>query len=59
MSELHRKPNILRVLPVSSMIKFEEYVKRVQDALGVKNVLGMNCVDVIDEGLWWNVTPRY
>jgi hypothetical protein len=52
MSELHRKSNILRVLPVSSMIDFEEYVKRVQDALGVKNVLGMNCVDVIDEGLW-------
>jgi hypothetical protein len=37
------------------MIDFERHFKRLQDALGVKNALGKNCVDVIDEGLWWNV----
>jgi hypothetical protein len=37
------------------MIDFERHFKRFQDALGVKNALGKNCVDVIDEGLWWNV----
>lgn len=37
------------------MIDFERHFKRLQDALGVKNALGKNCADVIDEGLWWNV----
>ena len=37
------------------MIDFERHFKRLQDTLGVKNALGKNCVDVIDEGLWWNV----
>lgn len=37
------------------MIDFERHFKRLQAALGVKNALGKNCVDVIDEGLWWNV----
>jgi hypothetical protein len=37
------------------MIDFERHFKRLQDALGVKNALGKDCVDVIDEGLWWNV----
>lgn len=37
------------------MIDFERHFKRLQNALGVKNALGKNCVDVIDEGLWWNV----
>jgi hypothetical protein len=37
------------------MIDFERHFKRLQDALGLKNALGKNCVDVIDEGLWWNV----
>lgn len=37
------------------MIEFKRHFQRLQDALGVKNALGKNCVDVIDEGLWWNV----
>ena len=37
------------------MIDSERYLKRLQDALGIKNAKGRNCVDVIDEGLWWNV----
>jgi hypothetical protein len=37
------------------MIDFERHFKRLQDALGVKNTLGKNCVDVIEDGLWWNV----
>jgi len=37
------------------MIDFEGHFKRLQDALGVRNTLGKYCVDVIDEGLWWNV----
>jgi hypothetical protein len=37
------------------MIDFERHFKRLQDALGVKDALGKNCIDVIDEGLWWNV----
>jgi hypothetical protein len=37
------------------MIDFERHFKRLQDALGMKNALGKNCSDMIDEGLWWNV----
>jgi hypothetical protein len=37
------------------VIDFEKHFKRLQDALRVKNPLGKNCVDVIDEGLWCNV----
>jgi hypothetical protein len=37
------------------MIDFERHFKRLQDALGVKNALGKNCADRVDEGLWWNV----
>lgn len=37
------------------MIDFERQFKRLQDALAVKNALRKNCIDVIDEGLWWNV----
>ena len=37
------------------MIDFKRHFKRLQDALGVKNALGKNCADMIDEGLWWNV----
>jgi hypothetical protein len=37
------------------MIDFESHFKRLQDALEVKNALEKNCVDMIDEGLWWNV----
>jgi hypothetical protein len=37
------------------MMDFEIHFKRLQDALGVRNVLGKNCIDVMDDGLWWNV----
>jgi hypothetical protein len=37
------------------MIDFKRHFKRLQDALGVKNALGKNCADMVDEGLWWNV----
>lgn len=34
------------------MIDFQKHFKRLEAALGVKNALGKNCSDIIDEQLW-------
>jgi hypothetical protein len=34
------------------MIDFQKHFQRLQAALGVKNALGKNCSDIIDEQLW-------
>jgi hypothetical protein len=34
------------------MIDFQKHIRRLEAALGVKNALGINCSDIIDEQLW-------
>jgi hypothetical protein len=55
MMPIRIESQISLALTPKSMIDFERHFKRLQDALEVKNALEKNCVDMIDEGLWWNV----